>query len=65
LIENINRRRLEEYRMQVMIAHTDKPQDLIKELESKTKKDQTAKLDTAGMEAMKIMMSKNPRIIVK
>lgn len=51
--------------MQVMITHTSDPKGFMKRLDELERADKPVELDTAGMEALKLAMSSNPKIIVK
>ena len=65
MIKQINRRRIKNYKMQVMITHTSDPKKLLRQLDESDSADKPVELDTSGMEALKFAMSGNPRIIVK
>lgn len=70
LVQVINKRKLREYKMQLAIAENPhKGKEHIKLWEALDQADPQAsksnKLDTAGFAALKLAMSKNPKIIVK
>lgn len=69
LIEKINIRHAQEYKMQILIAqnpHSRKPEELWKSLEKLEKNTpEEPQFDETGFEILKQRMSQNPRIIVK
>lgn len=65
LTKQINRRRANDYKMQLLIAHSKDPNELYKKLDSLEKKDKPVQFDDAGFENLKLVMSRSGKIVVK
>ncbi|MCG3176825.1 MAG: hypothetical protein MOGMAGMI_01789 [Candidatus Omnitrophica bacterium] len=68
LTEEITRRKVSEYMMQLRIAHNPfvkKPKELIDELRNMLPKKKSDTLDVEGFERFKSLLAKNPKFVVK
>lgn len=68
LAEEINRRKVQDYMMQLRIVHNPfvkAPQELVNELRRASKVPKADKFDAAGFEMLKSTLAKNPKFVVK